>query len=643
MPAVKVLPDLLCERSVSDAGIQYLQRDQRESRVSYRALRARAVGLLGRFQQQGLRAGDPVLLFVRNNAAFIDAFWACQLGGLIPVPLSAGVHAEKLYKLLGVMSGFDAPFLFTERELLQRLQGKDDQARIDGQRVCLLEDIVELDSEGVPHTAQPGDTALIQFSSGSTRAPRGVVLSHANLLANIRAISHAASVSASDSTLSWMPLSHDMGLVGFHLVPLFNGLDQVLMDTTLFVRRPALWLDSAQRFRSSLLCAPNFGYQHYMKSVPAPGDALDLRSVRLIFNGAEPVSASVCREFLQRLAPAGLHAHAFFPVYGLAEASLAVTFPLPGQGLQTLHVPAQRMAVGDRVTPGASRAGEPSGQLVELVCLGQPVAGCELRICDAQGRVLQENRVGKVQIRGDNVSAGYYHNSAANAELFVDGWLDTGDLGLVNDQGLFITGRARDLLLVGGQNYYAQDIEQLLQQDAGLQAGKVAVSALRDAQNAADLLLVFVQFRQEVEDFTGCVRQVQGVLAEQAGLHAHAVIPVQRIPRTTSGKLQRYRLVQDFEQGAYAGVLATLQSQLQGTHVGAGQDETARQLLALCRQVFPGREIKPDQNLFELGADSLLLVKIHEEIEARFPGRVEVTDLFEYPTIRELAAYIGRP
>ncbi|HHH42574.1 MAG TPA: AMP-dependent synthetase [Gammaproteobacteria bacterium] len=636
MPVVNVLADMLCRQSDGDAGIQYLQRDQRESRVSYRALRARALGLLGRFQQQGLRAGDPLLLFVRNNAAFIDAFWACQLGGLIPVPLSAGVHAENLHKLLRVMSGFDAPFLFTERELLQRLQGTDDQGRIDERRVCLLEDIVELDAGGVPHAAQPGDTALIQFSSGSTREPRGVVLSHANLLANIRAISRAASVSASDSTLSWMPLSHDMGLVGFHLVPLFNGLDQVLMDTALFVRRPALWLDSAQRFRSSLLCAPNFGYQHYMKSVPAPGDALDLSAVRLIFNGAEPVSAPVCREFIQRMAPAGLHAHAFFPVYGLAEASLAVTFPPPGQALQTLPVPAQRLAVGDHVEPGGA-----SGQQVELVCLGQPVAGCELRICDEQGRVLQENRVGKVQVRGDNVSAGYYDNSAASAEVFVDGWLDTGDLGLVNDQGLFITGRARDLLFVSGQNHYAQDIEQLLQQGAGLQAGKVAVSALRDAENAADLLLVFVQFRQEVEAFADCVRRVQAALGEQAGLHAHAVIPVLRIPRTTSGKLQRYRLARDFEQGAYAEVHAALQSQLQDARADFGQNETARQLLELCRQVFPGQEVKADQNLFELGADSLLLVKIHEEIDARFPGRVEVTDLFEYPTISELAAYIG--
>ncbi|MFQ5643404.1 MAG: AMP-binding protein [Thiogranum sp.] len=636
MSAFSVLADVLHARAAGGSGIRFLQSGKRESRLSYGELLSRAGGLLGRFRQQGVQAGDPVLLFVRNSAAFIDAFWACQLGGMIPVPLSAGVYAENLYKLLGVMSTFTDPFLFTERELLQQLQKVDDNNLIVTQRVCLIEDIVRLDSEAVPHAAQPGDTALIQFSSGSTSAPKGVVLSHANLLANIEAISSAAAISASDSTLSWMPLSHDMGLVGFHLVPLFNDLNQVLMDSGLFVRRPEYWLESAHRYRSSLLCAPNFGYQHYMKSVPRPVDTLDLSAVRLIFNGAEPVSAPVCREFMQRMAPTGLNASVFFPVYGLAEAGLAVTFPVPGRDLQTLDVPAQRLSVGDRVT----QADHP-GDCVELVCLGHPVDACELRICDGQGAPLPENHVGHVQIRGANVTRGYFRCSECDEAAFIDGWLDTGDLGLMGEQGLFITGRARDILFVSGQNRYPQDIEQVLQQGAGLQAGKVAVSAVRDAANAEDLLLVFVQFRQEARAFTGCIRQVQGALAERTGLHAHAVIPVKRIPRTTSGKLQRYRLAQAFEQGEYAAVLASLQPLMQGEQGGPAGNDVARQLLDVCRQVFPEREIAADQNLFELGADSLTLVKIHEEIDARFPGKVEVTDLFEYPTISALAAYIG--
>ncbi|HED19468.1 MAG TPA: AMP-dependent synthetase [Gammaproteobacteria bacterium] len=636
MNSVKVLADILRQPSAGEAGIRFLQSGDREPLVSYADLTTRASGLLGRFQQQGLRPGDPVILFVRNSTAFIDAFWACQLGGLVPVPLSAGVYAEYLRKLLSVMSRFPAPFLFTERDLLQRLYKMNSSKDISAQRVCLLEDIKQLDEKGELYPAQPEDTALIQFSSGSTSEPKGVVLSHANLLANIRAISSAAGITAHDSTLSWMPLSHDMGLVGFHLVPLFNGLNQVLMDTELFIRHPARWLDSAHQHRSSLLCSPNFGYQHYLKSVSQPDESLDLSAVRLIFNGAEPVSAPVCREFAQRLAPAGLNADVFYPVYGLAEAGLAVTFPVPGRGLQTLDAPAHKISVGDRVIPDDN-----SEHCIELVCLGHPVDGCELRIVDGKGSVLSDNSVGHVQIRGVNVTRGYYQCRECDEAAFDNGWLDTGDLGLMSERGLFIAGRARDILFVSGQNWYPQDIEQMLQQAASVQAGKVAVSAVRDPANAEDLLLVFVRFRRQPEVFVDCIQQVQSALAQQTGLHAHAVIPVNSIPRTTSGKLQRYRLAEAFERGEYSDVLATIQSFMADAGMTSVGNNVGQQLIDVCRQVFPDRDIKPDQNLFELGADSLMLVKIHEEIDARFPGKVEVTDLFDYPTISSLAGYIS--
>jgi acyl-CoA synthetase (AMP-forming)/AMP-acid ligase II/acyl carrier protein len=591
--------------------------------------------LLGRFQQQGLEAGDAVIIFVRHAPAFVDAFWACQLGGLVPVPLSAGVHTEYLHKLTTVAAKFSAPLLFTERDLLVRLTKWLTGSTPFNRRVCVLEEIDQLERQGVLHAAVPEDTALIQFSSGSTSEPKGVVLSHANLLANINAISRAAAISCHDSTLSWMPLSHDMGLIGFHLVPLFNRLDQVLMDTELFVRRPARWLESAQRYRTSLLCSPNFGYQHYLKSVPVPAEGLDLSHVRLIFNGAEPVSAAVCREFTQRLAAAGLNASAFYPVYGLAEASLAVTFPDPGSGVQSIRVPPDALSPGHVVSsaPNAQRS-------LEVVCLGHPVDGCELRICDDNDCALPEYSVGRVQIRGDNVTSAYYRCPRCDESAFVDGWLDTGDLGFMTGRGLFLSGRCKDVVFVSGQNWYAHDLEQLLQQVSAIEAGKVAVTSLRDESNAEDLLLVFIQYRRELDNFVNIERCVRTALSEHAGLHAHAVIPVHSVPRTSSGKLQRYRLVEAFRNGEYAQLLASLQSLLHRADGGSAQSGVLQQLLDVCSGVFPGQIIRAEQNLFELGADSLLLIKFHEEIEARFPGRVEITDLFEYPTLSSLADYL---
>jgi len=635
MNAVKVLADVLLELDGAERGIRYLQSGDRETLIPYSGLLSRAKGLLGRFQQQGLQAGDPVILFVRNNVAFVDAFWACQLGGLVPVPLSAGVHSEYLHKLTTVAEKFAAPLLFTERDLFLRLTKWLHGNTPFGQHVCVLEEIHQLEREGVLHAAAPEDTALIQFSSGSTSEPKGVVLSHTNLLVNITAISRAAAIGCGDSTLSWMPLSHDMGLVGFHLVPLFNGLDQLLMDTDLFVRRPARWLETAHRYRTSLLCAPNFGYQHYLKSVTTPADSLDLSHVRLIFNGAEPVSASVCREFAQQLEAAGLNASVFYPVYGLAEASLAVTFPDPGSGVQSLSIPAETLSMGGVVTPA-----ERSERTLELVCLGHPVERCELRICDQNGRTLPDYSPGHVQIRGDNVTSAYYQCPGCDAEAFVDGWLDTGDLGFMTGRGLFISGRCKEVMFVSGQNWYPQDIEQVLQQIPGMEAGKVAVAALRSESNAEDLMLVFIRFRGEPDSFLEPAGRVRTALTEHAGLPVHAVIPVHNLPRTSSGKLQRYRLVQAFENGEYAQVLASLQSLQPCSDSPSPESGVLRQLLEVCRELFPDRTIRSDQNLFELGADSLMLVRIHEEIEARYPGKVEITDLFEYPTVSSLAEYI---
>jgi acyl-CoA synthetase (AMP-forming)/AMP-acid ligase II len=615
----EVLADLLPAAAASGRGIRFVYSADRESRIDYAALAQRAAGLSGWLRRRGLRPGDALVLFVRNNQALIEAFWACQLGGFVPVPLSAGLRPAALARLAVVAERLESAWLFSERQLYQRLKQDFDGVRLFGDRTCLLEDIHALPKPGEVHPAQPQDLALIQFSSGSTSEPRGVTLTHANLMANLHAISRAASIDSGDATLSWMPLSHDMGLIGFHLVPLFNGLDQVLMDTGLFIRRPALWLEKAAQFGSSLLCAPNFGYQHYLAGVGAPSADLNLRRVRLVFNGAEPVSAAVCREFVQRLAPAGLTARTLFPVYGLAEASLAVSFPPPGSGLRT-------------VVPG--------GQGGELVCLGFPVDGCELRIVDAQGSPVAAGSTGHIQVRGTSVTTGYYRCPECDRQAFSDGWLDTGDLGLMSEHGLVVTGRAREVFFFAGQNWYPQDVERMLESSGRTGHGKVAVATVRSDDNAADLLLVFVRYRGELAGFAPLVAGVQAELGAAAGLHAHAVIPVHRLPRTTSGKLQRYLLAQAYRDGDYAAPLAELAGLVQGGAADGLDSPTGRRLLELCRRRFPGEPIGVDRNLLELGADSLTLVGLHEDIEASFPGKVAVTDLFDYPTVRSLAAYI---
>lgn len=640
-----MLAELLRDAAGSGRGVCFVQAGGRERHIDYALLLERARALLGDLQRRGVRPGDALLLFVRNNRALVDAFWACQLGGFIPVPLPAGVQSAALDRLAAVAGCFNTAWLFSERPLYERLQALPAGACLPAERVCLIEALDEVSVPGVPHASRADDIALIQFSSGSTSAPRGVPLSHANVLANLRAISTAAEITTADLTLSWMPLSHDMGLIGFHLVPLYNRLDQVLMDTALFVRRPERWLETAAAHGATLLCAPNFGLQHYLDGVAAPAVELepeldldlDLGRVRLVFIGAEPVSASVCRAFLQRLAAHGLRAGCLFPVYGLAEATLAVTFPQPGTGLRTLRIAADRLAVGDPVREVA-----PADSGRELVCLGRSLASCELRIADARGHAVPDLTLGHVQLRGASVMQGYYGRPADGQESPVDGWLDSGDLGFTGAQGLVITGRSKEVFFAAGQNGYPQDVEWVLEQAGVVPPGRVMVSAVRSADNAEDRLLVGVQHRGDLDAFLPTVAAVQATLADRTGLRAHAVLPLQRLPRTTSGKLQRYRLALAWEAGDYAALLEALAAASPTGPATSAAGATEQQLLTVCRGRFPDREVALDQNLFELGADSLLLVGLHEDIETRFPGKVEITDLFEHPTVRALAAWIER-
>lgn len=635
MSDASVLPDLLLRATATPCGVRFIQGGDRDTRLDYATLLQRACRLLGHWQRQGIRKGDAVVLFVRDNRAFLDAFWACQLGGLVAVPLSAGAQSAALARLAAIGARLDTPWLFSERLLRQRLWQDHQGAALFATRVCLLEEVPADSPRGTPAPSQPDDVTLIQFSSGSTSEPKGVQLSHANLLANLNAITRAAAIGDRDVTFSWMPLSHDMGLIGFHLVPLANGLEQVLMDSELFVRRPALWLQRASEQGATLLCSPNFGFQHYLQRVNAPDAGMSLDKVRLIFSGAEPVSAQVCRDFAQRLAPCGLKPESIFPVYGLAEASLAVCFPQPGSGVQARQVAADSLVIGTAVRPAI--AGQRS---VEPVNLGFAVDSCELRLADEQGRAVPDGCVGRVQIRGASVTRGYYRCPACDREAFVDGWLDTGDLGFMDASGLAICGRSKEVIFAAGQNIYPQDVERMLEQAGCAPVGKVAVTALRSEDNIEDRLLVFVQERGVLEDFAHTVRAVQAELAEGASLQAHAVVPVKRLPRTTSGKLQRVRLAEAFGHGDYAQTMAQLAALSAGKETADAAGDTEHQLLVLCRERFPGHVLTPEQNLLELGADSLTLVSLHEQIDRCFPGKVEITDVFDYPTVRALAVYM---
>jgi acyl-CoA synthetase (AMP-forming)/AMP-acid ligase II/acyl carrier protein len=431
-----------------------------------------------------------------------------------------------------------------------------------------------------------------------------------------------------------------MGLIGFHLVMFCNRVHSHIMPTEVFVRRPLLWLSFASRIRASILCSPNFGYKHYLKVLGDRSiDGLDLSAVRLIFNGAEPISVELCDEFLSRLAPAKLSRNAMYPVYGLAEASLAVSFPPPGSPLKTVTLNRHHMAVGSPVEP----VPKTDRDAVELVSEGKAIPYCRVRISGDDDRELPEGRIGHVHMTGENVTAGYFENPQANAAAFsADGWLKTGDLGLFYQGDLYISGRAKEIIFVNGQNYYPHDLESIAQNAQGLELGKVVAAGIRPRDSQTEQLVVFVLHRTDMQEFLPTAIEVGRLINEHAGLEVAAVVPVKRIPKTTSGKIQRHLLEESYLNGEFNAELAeleTLRAALRGPQTSS-TTEIEGKLKAICDAALDGKRVDIHDNLFELGASSLKLIEIHESIDREWPGQVDLTELFDFPTIAELARHL---
>ena len=640
------LNEALLERRSSKRTIHYVEGDSKERELMFGELHARALGLLHHFQSCGAAPGSEMILLLDSNAQFVDAFWACVLGNIIAVPLAPGVTDEQKLKFFRILGKLKKPHLCTDQKIFARLNAfatskarAEELGRIKAGTV-FLDQLDDISRPGRPHTTKPDDIAFVQYSSGSTSEPKGVALTHRNLLTNIAAIAHGIELAETDVGLSWMPLTHDMGLIGFHLTPFVMNITHHLISTSIFVRRPQLWLTQAAAKNATILCSPNFGYRHFLKTFsPKTSGALDLSRVRILFNGAEPISVALCEEFLTTLAPYGLRASAMFPVYGLAEASLAATFPKSGAGYTTITVNREALTIGQEARLTA--VDDPHG--VTFMLVGRPVQGCELRIADDANSALPDGTVGHVQIRGDNVTSGYYHDSASNQILIgADGWLDTGDLGFSSDRGLAITGRAKEILFVSGQNYYPHDLESVLEEHAGIEPGKAAICGVRPADAATDDVLAFVLYRGELRDFLNIARNVRKCINEHIGIVVSHVIPVARIPKTTSGKIQRFLLAEGYQKGEFSEILARLHDLTAEMAVASphAPSEVENNLKQICDEFLTDKPIGIHDNIFELGTSSLTLAQIFQRIEAIYPGQLEVTDFFDYPTIAELARYL---
>ncbi|MGO9948994.1 MAG: non-ribosomal peptide synthetase [Steroidobacteraceae bacterium] len=639
------LVDVLEGNRGVDRSVTYIEGENAERRVHYQDIYARALGILFLLQSAGAKRGDKMIIFLNNNEQFLDGFWAAICGGIVPVPLAVGISDEHRHKLLRVARKLGNPLLYTDAKSLERLGklasevGETELFRQIKSRAFLVESIADISKPGKLFRPQPEDLAFIQFSSGSTSEPKGVMLSHGNLIANTQGCTEIDKFGDRDVSLSWMPLTHDMGLIGFYLMQFANRVHVNLMQTELFVRRPLLWLQIAAKKRVTITCSPNFGYRHFLKVL---GDRrlenLDLSAIRLIYNGAEPISVPLCNEFMSSLGYTGLKRQAMYPVYGLAEASLAVTLPPLGSDYRWIRVNRHRLNVGAQIEVNPAEARD----ALELMCVGHVVPNTELLIADDSRAALPDGRVGHILIRGASVTRGYFADPAASAAAIdASGWVDTGDLGVIQEAGLYIAGRTKEIIFVNGQNYYPYDLENIAQRAPGLELNKVVAAGVLKPGSQGEELVVFVLHRGNMADFLPTAAAVSRLVNEHTGLEVAQVIPTKRIPKTTSGKVQRHLLQQAYIEGEFDAELTELKALHDshgGSHRAAAGLET--RLQSICEAALPGKRIDVNDNLFEIGASSLKLIEIHESIDRDFPGLIDLTELFDHPTIAQLAKHL---
>jgi amino acid adenylation domain-containing protein/non-ribosomal peptide synthase protein (TIGR01720 family) len=628
-------------------GVTLIENNQADTFISYKKIYEGALIILGFLQEKGIKPKQELIFQVENNYDFIIIFWACALGGIIPIPLSLTRTIDHYKKLVNVWEVLNEPFLITSIKHLEKIEKFSEEPETSEQLLALNNKFIDtaemLNSNFQPTLAAPDkdDIAYIQFSSGSTGAPKGVMVSHENLLANIEAIIKGIHAPASgDTFFSWMPLTHDMGLIGFHLTPLFAGWNHYIMPTDLFVRRPSLWLDKISEYKLTFTASPNFGYSYVLSRC---GDNLqenwDLSSLRVIVNGAEPISAELAQRFTKRFGQCKLKENVIFPVYGLAEASLAVTFTNPLDEVLALNFSREHLNYGDEVQEAETG--------ISFVSVGKPIKYCSIRISDSTGIPFPNNTIGNILIKGQNVTKGYYNNEAVTSRSFVQNeWLDTGDLGFMKGENLFVTGRAKDILFVNGQNFYAHDIEFSLEKMEGIDLGKVAVGGLTNAITGLEEIIVFIYFKGKIEKFVDLIKTVKQTINQKFGFEPHLVLPTKVIPKTTSGKVQRFKLVQMYEDNHFDEVILEINQdnvELDDAHtiIQPGTPYEI-EIHAIWVEVLNKNHFGMTDKFFDLGGSSLKAAQVLTALNQSFKVDLSYDFLYERQTIQEVALVLEK-
>ena len=551
--------------------IIYLADDEQKS-ITYRELATGAEAIASGLQHAGMQAGQTVAVMLPTSPEYFQVYFGILRAGGIPVPIYPPARLSQLedhvLRHTGILTNAQAALLVTIPEAMAVAHLL--QVRVPGLRHVLTPKQLAMSQDRFVSIAVHGeDIAFIQYTSGSTGNPKGVTLTHANLLANIRTIVQAIQATSHDVFVSWLPLYHDMGLIGAFLGTLYVGCPLVVMSPLAFLAKPERWLWAIHRFRGTLSAGPNFAYELCLRRIEDGAlEGLDLSCWRLAMNGAEAVSASTVVRFMQRFAKYGLKPVAIAPVYGLAEASVGLLFPPLGRGPRIDRVQREPLLRDGRAIP----AGEDDATAVSFVACGRPLAGHAIRIVDASGNEVGERTEGLLEFVGPSATRGYFHNPGETARLFHGRWLDTGDRAYIAEGDVFLTGREKDIVIRGGRNLYPQQIEEAVGAVNGVRKGSVAVFGSPDPRTGTERLVVLAEVRSNNADKRAQLRDaISRAVFDIIGEPADDIVlaPPHTVLKTSSGKVRRSACRALYEQGRIGAATPTARWQMFRLGLGA--------------------------------------------------------------------------
>ena len=520
--------------------------------LPYQALRQNALVAAQRLSGLGLARGERVALIADTTPEFVELFFACRYAGLVPfampIPVNLGSHAVYVQQIRGILHGSKASVALSSADYINFL--REASEGVQGlQWIGTPGELGELPALDVtPKPNHPDDIAYLQFTSGSTRAPRGVIITERALMSNLQGIVRSGlEIRPNDRCASWLPFYHDMGLVGMMMAPMASQVSVDYLATRDFAVRPLQWLKLISRNRSTVAFSQPFGLKLCTLRVRESDlEDLDLSCWRAAGVGAEMIRPETLRNFAEKFASAGFNASAFLPCYGLAESTLAVTFSKIGEGFKSLQIDAA-MLVERKMAVRLQAEGR---KFNEFVNCGRAIPGHTVKIIDDEGQELSDLKLGSVLVSGSSIMAGYFNNPEDTQRTLQPGpWLDTGDLGFLFEGDLFVTGRRIDVIIVNGRNIRAQDIEELAEQQPEVRAREASAFGVTDANDSTTIVLVIECRLTSVPDRQALINRLQRMVYMAFGVNCLVeLVPPHTLPRTSSGKLSRFAARQGFIQ-----------------------------------------------------------------------------------------------